>query len=248
MQFKLEICADSVESAIIAQQAGADRIELCENLAEGGTTPSPGKIFSARANLDIALNVIIRPRGSDFLYSDTEFDIMRRDIELCGEAGIDGVVLGILRNDGTIDTDRTARLVELADTMPVTFHRAFDMCSDPVKGLEDIIDTGASRLLSSGQKNRAFEGVGLLASLVELAGKRIIVMPGGGINVNNIAEIAHISMASEFHLTGRKAISSEMTFRRNGIMMGGIQGQDEYRRTIADEETIRKIVEILKMI
>jgi copper homeostasis protein len=248
MQFRLEICADSVESAIIAQQSGADRIELCDNLAEGGTTPGPGKIFSARSNLDIALHVIIRPRGSDFLYSDNEFDIMRRDIELCGEAGVNGVVLGILRKDGSIDSERTARLVELADPMPVTFHRAFDMCVDPVKGLEDIISTGASCLLTSGQKNRAIEGVGLLASLVELAGERIIVMPGSGINENNIEEIARISKAAEFHLTGRKTIRSEMEFRKTGIMMGGIKGQDEFTRKIADQEMIRKIVEILKMI
>jgi copper homeostasis protein len=248
MQFSLEICTDSVESAIIAQQSGADRIELCENLAEGGTTPGPGKILSARNNLDIVLHVLIRPRGSDFLYSDSEFDIMRRDIEMCGEAGVDGVVLGILRSDGAIDNERTARLVELADPMSVTFHRAFDMCVDPIKGLEDIIITGASRVLTSGQKNKAIDGTGLLASLVELAGKRIIVMPGSGINEKNIEEIARISKAAEFHLTGRKVIQSEMEFRRTGIEMGGIKGHNEFSRKIADQETIIKIVEILKMI
>jgi copper homeostasis protein len=248
MQFRLEICADSVESALIAQQSGADRIELCDNLAEGGTTPGPGKILCAKSNLDIAVHVIIRPRGSDFLYSDNEFDIMRRDIEFCGKAGADGVVLGILRKDGSVDSERTARLVELADPMSVTFHRAFDMCVDPVKGLEDIINTGATRVLTSGQKNRAIEGVGMLASLVELAGERIIVMPGSGINENNIEEIARISKASEYHLSGRKIIQSEMEFRRTGVMMGGIQGQDEFTRKISDQETIRKIVKILKMI
>jgi copper homeostasis protein len=248
MQFRLEICADSVESAITAQESGADRIELCDNLSEGGTTAGPGKILSARSNIDIKLHVLIRPRGSDFLYTDNEFDIMRRDIEFCGEAGVDGVVLGILRKDGTIDSERTAHLVELADPMSVTFHRAFDLCVDPLRGIEDVINTGASRLLTSGQKNRAVEGTGLLASLVELAGNRIIVMPGSGINETNIEEIARISKAFEFHLTGRKSISSDMEFRRTGIIMGGIQGSDEFSRKIADRDTILKIVEILKMI
>lgn len=248
MQFSVEICVDSIESAIIAQESGADRIELCDNLLEGGTTPGPGKIYSARSNLDIAFNVLIRPRGSDFLYTDTEFDIMRRDIEICGEAGADGVILGILLRDGNIDTDRTARLVELASPMKVTFHRAFDLCLDPEKGLEDIISTGAVRLLTSGQKNKAAEGAQLIASLAELAGQRIIIMPGGGINETNIAEIARTTKAREFHLTGRKTVKSDMEFRRSGIAMGSVNGYDEYSRKVAGPETIKKIIEILKMI
>jgi len=153
MDFKLEICVDSIESAINAQVAGAHRIELCDNLPEGGTTPSFGMIASVRANLSIGIHVIIRPRGGDFLYSDTEFDIMRRDIEMCGEAGVEGVVIGILRTNGSVDTERTSKLVELAQPMSVTFHRAFDLCSDPFSGLQEIIETGASRVLTSGQKN-----------------------------------------------------------------------------------------------
>lgn len=248
MQFKLEICADSVESAINAQMAGADRIELCDNLAEGGTTPSFGTILSVRNNLVINLNVIIRPRGSDFLYSDMEYDIMRRDIEVCGEAGIDGIVIGILQADGTIDIERTAYLVELAHPMSVTFHRAFDMCADPEKALEDVISTGASRLLTSGQKNNALDGADLLSALVRLAGDRIIVMPGGGINGINIASIARISGAKEFHMTGRSAIESEMSFRKPGISIGGIPGIPEFSRKIADQRKIRNIIEILKLI
>jgi len=151
MEFKLEICVDSAISALNAQSAGADRIELCDNLGEGGTTPGYGMIISARNNLSIGIHVLIRPRGGDFLYSDTEYDIMRRDIELCGENGIDGIVTGILLPDGTIDVERTARLIEFAYPMTATFHRAFDMCADPVRGIEDVIATGASRLLTSGQ-------------------------------------------------------------------------------------------------
>lgn len=248
MQFKLEICADSVESAVNAQQAGAHRIELCSSLPEGGTTPSYGKILSARYNLDIDLNVIIRPRGADFLYSDLEYDEMTKEIEFCGEAGADGVVTGILLENGNIDVERMGRLVELADPMKVTFHRAFDLCADPFRGIEDIIATGAHRILTSGQKNSAADGSILIGSLVRQAGERIIIMPGGGININNIGEVAKLTGASEFHLTGRKMKESEMEFRRAGIMMGGSAELSEYSWKVADVGTIAKICEILKMI
>ena len=248
MDFKLEICVDSVKSAINAQAAGADRVELCDNLFEGGTTPSYGTISSARENIDICLHVIIRPRGGDFLYSDTEFDIMRRDIELCGEAGVDGIVIGILLATGSIDTDRTAKLVEIADPMAVTFHRAFDMCADPVRGLEDIITSGALRVLTSGQKDKVQEGAGLIKKLVKQAGSRIIIMPGSGLDETNIARMAKATGASEFHLTGMKNVESEMKFRRNGILMGGFPDVPEFSRKVADPERIKKIISILKMI
>lgn len=248
MDFKLEICVDSVESAINSQIAGADRVELCDNLIEGGTTPSFGTITSARNNLNIGLHVIIRPRGGDFLYSDLEYDIMRRDIEICGEIGVDGIVIGILRSDGTIDIERTARLIELAHPMSATFHRAFDMCSDPARGLEDIISTGAARLLTSGQKDSVPEGAGTIGMLVKKAGNRIIIMPGGGINESNIAEISKSTEAKEFHLTGRKVIESEMIFRRSGISMGGIPEVKEFSRKVADPEKIKRIINILNLI
>jgi len=248
MNFKLEICVDSVESAINAQTAGADRVELCDNLYEGGTTPSFGAIASARENLSIQLHVLIRPRGGDFVYSDTEFDIIRRDIDLCGEAGVDGIVTGILRSDGSIDIERTQRLIELAQPMSVTFHRAFDMCSDPVRGLEDIISAGASRVLTSGQKNKAPEGSELITRLVKLAGKRIIVMPGSGLDESNIAAIARATGAFEFHLSARNRAESNMTFRKEGIYMGGFPDINEFSRRIADPEKILNIIKILKMI
>ena len=204
MKFKLEICVDSVESAINAQSAGADRIELCDNLIEGGTTPGYGTIISARNNLDIRLHVIIRPRGGDFLYSDLEYDIMRRDIEICGESGVDGIVTGILLPGGNIDVERTAKLIEFAYPMSVTFHRAFDMCMRSGQGLEDVIATGASRLLTSGLKNKPSDGIELIRQLVIQAGDRIIIMPGGGIDETNAALIITATKATEFHLTGRK--------------------------------------------
>lgn len=248
MNFKLEICVDTVESALEAQNAGADRVELCDNLSEGGTTPGYGTITSARKNLNILLNVIIRPRCGDFLYTDMEYDIMKRDIDICGECGVDEIVLGILMPGGTIDLERTARLIEFASPMSATFHRAFDMCSDPVQGLEDVISSGATRLLTSGQKDKASDGAELISQLVIQGGDRIIVMPGSGINESNIERIAQITRAREFHLTGRKVIDSEMIFRRQNISMGGIPGTTEFSRKIADADKIRSIINILKLV
>jgi len=248
MKFKLEICVDSLESAMNAQAAGADRIELCDNLAEGGTTPSYGMIISARKNLSIGLHVIIRPRGGDFLYSPQEFEIMLKDIEICRESEVDGVVTGLLNADGTIDVERTKYLAESATPMAVTFHRAFDLCSDPAKGMEDIILTGATRILTSGQMNFAMEGAELISRLVRMAGERIIIMPGSGLDESNIASIAELTGAKEFHLTGRNSVDSKMIFRREGIPMGGFPDIPAYSRKVADTEKIMKIINILKMV
>ena len=248
MKYKLEVCVDSLESAINAQIAGAERIELCNNLIEGGTTPSYGTIVSVRNNLSIDIHVIIRPRGSDFLYTDPEYDIMRRDIEVCGEAGVNGVVIGIMLCDGYVDVERTSKLVEYARPMKVTFHRAFDMCQYPGKGLEDIILTGADRLLTSGQKRDAYEGSEMIANLVKQAENRIIIMPGGGIDESNILSIAKTTGASEFHLTGRKVINSEMIYRKSGVSLGGVPGIKEFSRRVADIEKITNIIKILNLI
>ncbi len=248
MNFKLEICVDSIESALNAQEAGAHRVELCSNLSEGGTTPGLGTISSARNNLTIGLHVLIRPRGGDFLYTDVEYDIMRRDIDVCGEIGVNGIVIGILERSGQIDIERTAKLIESARPMSVTFHRAFDLCIDPKKGLEDIIDAGADRLLTSGQKDKAEEGLELINQLTSKARERIIIMPGSGITESNINRIARETGAKEFHLTGRKVIDSEMLFRRQNISMGGLKGASEYSRKVADTVLIKAIIEKLKMI
>jgi copper homeostasis protein len=223
-------------------------VELCDNLIEGGTTPSYGSLASARNNLSIGLHVIIRPRGGDFLYSDLEYDLMRRDIEICGESGIDGIVTGILLPGGNIDVDRTAKLFEFAYPMSTTFHRAFDMCNDPVQGLEDVISAGAARLLTSGMKNKAQDGIELIRQLVIQSDNRLLIMPGGGIDETNAALILTATKAREIHLTGRRIIESEMTFRRQGINMGGVPGVAEFSRKVTDPERIKKIAEILKMI
>lgn len=246
MKFKLEICVDSVQSAMDAQKAGASRVELCDNLYEGGTTPACGTISLARKNLEIGLHVLVRPRAGDFLYSDLEFEIMRRDIKVCKESGADGIVIGILRSDGTIDVERTAELVELACPMSVTFHRAFDMSADPSQGLEAIIKSGANRILTSGHKNTAEEGSYILRDLVLQADKRIIIMPGSGISESNIERIANISGADEFHLSARKVVESLMIFRKEGITMGNAPGYNEYVRKIADPGKIENLICILK--
>jgi copper homeostasis protein len=246
MNFRLEICTDTVPSAIEAMHAGASRIELCDNLAEGGTTPSYGAIVKAKEMLSIPVHVIIRPRGGDFLYNTVEYDIMKKDIIFCKNAGVDAIVTGMLTASGTIDTARITELVELARPMHTTFHRAFDLCSDPFRGLEDIISTGAARLLTSGQKNKAHEALDLISQLVRTAGDAIIIMPGSGIDKTNIENIARRTNAVEFHLTGRKVTHSHMIFRREGIAMGGMPGVDEYTRKIADADHIREIAGILK--
>ena len=246
MSLVVEICADSVESAIIAEASGAGRIELCSALVEGGVTPSAGLIDSVRRNTGIKLHVLIRPRSGDFLYTDNEFSVMRRDIDMAGELGADGIVTGILNSDGTIDTERTAVLAEYATPMSLTFHRAFDLCRDPKKGLEDIIAAGAARLLTSGQAKSALDGSVMIKSLIKDAAGKIVVMPGGGIDEYNIALLAAGTGALEYHLSGRRQRESAMTYRRKGIYMGDPRLQSEYTLKSADAERIRSVIMILK--
>jgi copper homeostasis protein len=245
LSFLVEICVDSLESATIAEASGAGRIELCSALSEGGITPSAGLIEAVRNNISIDVNVIIRPRGGDFHYSDHDFSVMRRDVERAGEAGAEGIVTGILNRDGTVDVERTALLVEYASPMQVTFHRAFDLCREPKKALEDIISTGAARVLTSGQARTAIEGASLIKELITTAGERVIIMPGGGITEYNIALLATTTGAREYHLSGRRQTDSLMTFRRKGIYMGDARLQAEYSGKIADPDRIRSVIMIL---
>jgi copper homeostasis protein len=247
MDYRLEVCVDSIDSAINAFEAGADRIELCYNLPEGGTTPGFGIIASVREKIDLPLQIMVRPRAGDFLYSKDEFEIMKKDIRTARELGVDGAVLGILKSNGEIDYDRTAELVELAHPLNVTFSRAFDLCSDPLKSLEDIIKSGAARLLTSGQADKAENGIRLICDLVTQSGSRFMIMPGSGISPLNIEMIAKGTGAREFHLTGRKTTGSKMIYRKEGISMGGIPGA-EYSRKVADLEQLGEIIHILKSI
>ena len=218
--YKFEICANSVASCIAAQDGGADRVELCAGIPEGGTTPSVGMIRCARESISIGLNVIIRPRGGDFLYSESEIREMVYDIKAAKGLGVDGLVFGCLCPDGSVDMENMRLLMEAAGDTPVTFHRAFDHTSDPLKALEDIIELGCARILTSGCRPTAAEGAPLLAQLVEKAGDRIIIMPGCGVNEGNIAETARLSGAKEFHFSAREPVESGMTFRNQDVVMG----------------------------
>lgn len=209
---KLEIIGFNIESCIKAQEAGADRIELCDNPLEGGTTPSYGLITAARKKLSIELYVMIRPRGGDFLYSEEEFNIMKTDVAVCKQEGCDGIVMGILSSDGTIDRKRNSALVEYAYPLGVTFHRAFDWAKDPFQSLEDIVETGCERILTSGQQKKAIEGISLIKDLVKQSAERIIIMPGSGVNTENIIHIAESTGAAEFHSSASIFSSSKMEY------------------------------------
>lgn len=218
--YRFEICANSVASCLAAQEGGAHRVELCAGIPEGGTTPSYGMIRSAREGISIGLNVIIRPRGGDFLYSKEELREMAYDIRTARELGADGLVFGCLTPDGDVDMEAMKPLMDAAGDTPVTFHRAFDHSADPFKALEDIISLGCARILTSGCKPTALEGATLLAGLVEKAGDRIILMPGCGVKEGNIAEIARRTGAREFHFSAREPVESGMIFRNPEVAMG----------------------------
>jgi copper homeostasis protein len=212
MESKLEIIGFNIESCVAAQEAGADRIELCGSPGEAGTTPSYGLIQSAREKLDIDLYVMIRPRGGDFLYDDDDFEMMKKEIELCKRSGCNGIVTGILTTDGKIDKPRCRQLIELAYPLEATFHRAFDRVDDPFAALEDLIDLGFERILTSGLKPKAAESLHLLAELVNKADERIVIMPGSGVTSANIISIAEMTGAKEFHSSASFSKESEMKF------------------------------------
>lgn len=243
--FQFEICANSVESCVEAQKGGAHRVELCAGIVEGGTTPSYGEIVTARELLDIKLHVIIRPRGGDFLYNELEAQIMERDIHLCKEAGVDGVVIGCLTAEGDIDIPLAKRLVNAAEGMSVTFHRAFDVCRDPFTALEQIIELGCNRILTSGQQPTVIQGLSRLKELIERAGNRIIILPGSGINETNIAHIAKETGAREFHFSARETRQSEMIYRNTDIPMSSIPNHDDFVQSITSAEKVRRTITTL---
>lgn len=237
---KIEICANSVESAVKAQEGGAYRVELCAGIPEGGTTPSFGDIRMARQLLQkTKLHVIIRPRGGDFLYSHLELEIMIHDIKVARQLGADGVVFGCLTSDGNVDIPAMKMLINAVGNMDVTFHRAFDMCKNPQEALEQIIELGCSRILTSGQEADAFKGIPLLKELVKQADGRIIIMPGCGVNPNNIRRIAEETGTSEFHFSGRSTYESGMIYRNPKVSMGGTVKIEEYQKDVTNPEIVK---------
>ena len=239
----IEVCAYSLNSCLTAQQAGAGRVELCGGLAEGGTTPSAGLIQLARQHLTIPLYIMIRPRGGDFLYSETEVAVMKADIQMAKSLGADGLVFGMLNADGTVDEIRTKELVELACPLPVTFHRAFDMTRDPLKVLEAIIRTGAVRILTSGQQSTAEKGLLVISQLVKKAAGRIEIMAGAGVNASNARQLIATG-ADALHLSGSQSENSGMVFRQPAVTMASaIPGEYEYLE--ANEDRIRTVVDVM---
>jgi len=239
----LEVCANSITSALAAQEGGAMRVELCDNLYAGGTTPSPGQITTARKLLHIKLYVLIRPRGSDFLYTDVEFDTMVTDVKYCIEAGCDGIVTGMLNADGTVDKERCKQLVQLAKQagLGVTFHRAFDMCANQFQALEDIIEIGFERILTSGGKSTAMEGARVITELVKKAKGRISIMAGSGITEINAADLIMITGVKEIHGTLVAPLNSKMQYKNDHIVMGSTYG-DEYGYDATSTERVKNLL------
>lgn len=237
----IEICLEGASSVVAAQEGGADRVELCSDLFEGGLTPSIGTVRTAMKSASIPINCMIRPRGGDFCYTDSEFQTMKEDILAFKQEGVNGIVFGILTPDGDVDIERSKELIELARPLSVTFHRAFDMARNPYKSLEDLIALGVDRVLTSGQEATVMEGLDLLEELVKLAGDRIIVMPGCGINERNFKRVQDKVGAKEYHVHLPMETWSQMEYHPGHIYMGGYLRQSEFTIAHTDPDRVRNI-------
>ena len=245
-KFQFEVCANSVESCLAAQAGGANRVELCAGIPEGGTTPSYGEISTAREMLTTTrLHVIIRPRGGDFLYSPIEVKTMLKDIEMARQLGADGVVFGCLTANGEIDLPAMQELMKASQGLSVTFHRAFDVCCNPEKALEQIIELGCNRILTSGQQPTAEIGIPLLKELQQQAFGRIILLAGCGVNEKNIARIASETGIQEFHFSARESIKSDMKYKNESVSMGGTVHIDEYERNVTTAQRVTDTIQAI---
>jgi len=235
MKYIIEIATSDFLTTKSAVEGGADRIELCANLAEGGTTPSYGHIKQCREAFDLLIYPIIRPRGGDFLYNTEEFEIMLQDVKLCKQLGCDGVVIGLLNSNGSIDIKRTAALVEAAYPLGITFHRAFDRCRDPFEAMEQLIEIGCERILTSGQKPAAPEAIELIGQLNKAADERIIIMPGSGVRKENIKMLAEKTGCVEFHSSLRDKIKSTMEF----VHPAFVNSEESYMNNAIDANEVK---------
>jgi copper homeostasis protein len=241
-KYLVEIATSDFNTTAAAVEGGAQRIELCANLAEGGVTPSQGTIRQCREKLQILLYPIIRPRGGDFLYTNDEFRIMLQDVQFCKQLGCDGVVIGLLNEDGSIDIKRTSALVEAAYPLGVTFHRAFDRCRDPIEALEQLISIGCERILTSGQKPSAPDAIELISSLNKAADDRIIIMPGSGVRKENVKELADKTGCVEFHSSLRGKTKSKMQF----IHPAFASSEESYSNNYIDPAEVKAFIEALR--
>jgi copper homeostasis protein len=241
----LEVCVDSVESAVEAEQGGAQRVELCSGLPEGGITPSVGLLASVRKVVSIDVNVMIRPRGGDFCYSHGEIAAMERDISVAKQEGADGVVFGILNLDGNVDVELVQRLVQWASPMRVTFHRAFDMSSDLFQALRDLASTGVCCVLTSGGRQSVMEGAETIRRLVTTANSGIRIMAGGGVEAGNVAAVMEQTGVREIHASLRVAAPSPMRYRNKDVSMGTLHGV-EYQRFVVDRAMVKKMVQTMR--
>jgi copper homeostasis protein len=242
---ELEICCDNYASAEAATLGGADRIELCSAIGEGGLTPSLGIIKEVLKNLDIKVHILIRPRGGDFFYSEAEFSIIKSDIESCKKLGAHGVVIGFLKENGHVDLEKTSEIIQLARPMKVTFHRAFDMCKDPLRALEELKELKVDYLLSSGQAPKAMEGIELIRQMVERAGDHLKIMPGSGVRTHLLKELHEKTQAHAYHMSARIPLESKMQFRQQKVSMGSQSQEAEYLSHTHDVEQIKLAKAIL---
>jgi copper homeostasis protein len=238
----IEVCVENTDGLLAAQAAGADRVELCASLLEGGITPSWGMIVEAKRLATIPVHVIVRPRGGDFLYSDVEFAAMLADVRALEELAVAGVVVGCLNPDGTIDEPRMQALVTAARPLSVTCHRAFDMTRDPFEAVEALVRCGVDRVLTSGQRDTVADGMATIRATVAAARGRIAVMACGGLDTGNIARVRDETGASELHFAALRAQESGMRYRNPGLGMGGTAADREYTVTVTDEAAVRAII------
>lgn len=244
-KYILEVCVDSVESALAAVEGGATRLELCGNLIIGGTTPSPGLFREIRRYTDIPIHILIRPRFGDFLYTDYEFNVMKEDVKTFKELGAEGMVAGILKADGTLNTEQLRELMIQAEGMPVTLHRAFDVCANPCEALEQAVELGIKTILTSGQADICLNGAGLIRELIHCGKGRIEIMAGGGVDASIIRQLYPITRASVYHMSGKAVQDSPMQFRKKGVNMG-FASISEYEIWRTDASRIREAVQALE--
>ncbi len=237
---ELEICCNNWLSAKTADEAGADRIEICSGLGEGGVSPSPGFILQCVHTLSLKTHVLIRPRSGDFLYNSEEIEIMKKDLQFCKDNGVDGVVFGFLLPNGSIDIELTKEFIELAHPMKTTFHRAFDMCKDPLKAMEDLISLEIDYLLTSGQQATAIKGGKLINQLVQKSKRKPIIMAAAGVRVSVLAELMEKTGAGAYHLSARTSTVSKMIYKKTSVSMGSDSVDAEYIIQSQDLDAIKK--------